>query len=354
MRQQIRFCTTQDGIRLAYATSGSGPPLVKVSNWLSHVEFDWQSPVWTHWLTELSRDHTLVRYDERGVGLSDWDVDEFSVDAWVHDLETVVDVLGLERFPLLALSQGGSVAMTYAVRHPERVSHLILMGSYARGRRLRENVPQQSQIGDALLQGARAGWNQDNPAFRQSFTYLFIPGASAEQMQWFTDLMRVSASSENALRILDTFHSIDARHIAPLVRAPTLVLHPDQDANVPFEEGRLLASLIPGARFVPLRSQNHVLLADEPAWPHFLAEVREFLGTGEPAPPPFPDLTPREIEVLDLIAQGLDNTEIAARLVVSSSTVRNHITSIFSKLGVSTRAQAIIRARDAGLGQPSA
>ncbi len=353
MRQQIRFCTTQDGVRLAYATSGSGPPLVKVANWLSHLEFDWQSPVWAHWLAELSRYNTLVRYDERGVGLSDWNVDEFSVDAWVHDLETVVDALGLERFPMLALSQGGAVAVTYAVRHPERVSHLILMGAYARGRRHRNNTPQQRHIADALMHSIKAGWSQNNPAFRQSFTYQFIPGASAVQMQWFSDLMRVSASAENALKIEHTFHTIDVRDAAPLVRAPTLVLHPDQDAAVPFEEGRLLAGLIPGARFVPLQSQNHVLLADEPAWQHFLAEVRDFLGAGSLLPSPFADLTSREVEVLVLIAQGLDNAEIAAHLVISPATVRNHITSIFSKLDVSSRAQAIVRARDAGLGHPS-
>lgn len=339
-------------MRLAYATSGQGPPLVKVANWLSHLEFDWHSPVWRHWLTELSRDHTLVRYDERGCGLSDWDVEEFSIDAWVRDLEAVVDALELERFPLLALSQGGPIAVTYAVRHPERVSHLILMGSYARGRRHRDNMPDEKHIAEAQIQNIKAGWNRDNPAFRQSFTYQFIPGASMTQIQWFSDLMRVSASAENALRIEDTCYGLDAQDVAPQVRAPTLVLHPNQDGAVPFEEGRLLASLIPGAQFVPLESANHVLLADEPAWQHFLAEVRGFLDTGSPEAAAFPDLTSRENEVLDLIAQGRDNAQIAETLVISPATVRNHITSIFSKLNVTTRAQAIVLARDAGLGHP--
>lgn len=349
MRQQIRFCTSQDGVRLAYATSGQGPPLVKVASWLSHLEFDWQSPVWNHWLTELSRDHSLIRYDERGCGLSDWEVEDFSVEGWVRDLEAVVDALGLERFPLLALSQGGAVAISYAVRHPERVSHLILLGAYAGGRR----VPQQVEIAKGLLQMIRIGWEQDNPAFRQPFTYLFIPGATDRQIQWFSDLMRVSTSAKHAQKMVRAFYTINVQPVAPLVRVPTLVMHAQNDALVPFEEGRLLAALIPGARFVPLQSQNHILLADESAWQPFLTEVRDFLGAGSPEAASFPDLTSREIEVLGLIAKGLDNTQIAGQLVISPLTVRNHITSIFSKLDVSNRAQAIVLARDAGLGHLS-
>lgn len=352
MKQHIRFCHSSDGVRLAYATSGQGPPLVKVANWLNHLEFDWQSPLYAPWLAELSRDHTLVRYDERGCGLSDWDVDEFSVDAWVRDLESVVDALDLGRFPLLALSQGGAVAISYAARHPERVSHLILYGAFARGGAFRQRSPRSQELNEAVTQMVRLGWGKDNPAFRQVFTSIFIPDASPEQARWFNDLMRVSTSPENAVRFREAFDHLDVRDLAPQVAAPTLVLHARDDAAIHFEEGRLLASLIPGARFAPLDSRNHILLTGEPAWHQLLAEIREFVGAGAAASS-FPDLTDREREVLDLIARGLNNAEIAGHLVITRSTVRNHITSIFSKLGVESRAQAIVRARDAGFGQPS-
>jgi pimeloyl-ACP methyl ester carboxylesterase/DNA-binding CsgD family transcriptional regulator len=349
MKQQIRFTHSYDGVRIAYATSGSGPPLVKAANWLSHLEFDWHSPVWNPWLTELSRDHTYVRYDARGCGLSDRDIPEYSVEAWARDLEAVVDALGLERFPLLGLSQGAAVGMTYAVRHPERVSHLIFCGGYARGRLKRPGF--EPALADTMVQLAKIGWGKDNPAFHQFFTSFFIPDGTLEQLHWWNDLQRVSMSPEDAVRFLHCLHEIDVMDLVPQVRTPSLILHARGDASVPFEEGRVLASLIPGARFVPLESRNHILLSDEPAWPVFLAEVRDFLKEGQSPPACFPDLTERELEVLDLIAQGLGNGEIAERLVISPSTLRNHITSIFSKLQVAHRAQAIVLARDAGLGQ---
>ncbi|HEX6622614.1 MAG TPA: alpha/beta fold hydrolase, partial [Pyrinomonadaceae bacterium] len=278
--QEIRFCTSADGARIAYAVVGSGPPLVKAANWLSHLEFDWRSPVWRHWLRELSRGRTLIRYDERGCGLSDRDAEEFTVDAWVRDLEAVVEAAGLERFPMLGISQGASIAIAYAVRHPEKVSHLILYGGYARGR-LRRN-PSQRQIEEAeiLLQLVKVGWGQENPAFRQVFTTLFIPEGTPEQLRWFNELQRVSSSPEGAARILNGFHVIDVCDLAIQVNVPTLVLHGRGDLCVPFDEGRLLASLVPGARFVPLESNNHVLLESEPAWRHFLTEVRDFIGAG--------------------------------------------------------------------------
>jgi pimeloyl-ACP methyl ester carboxylesterase/DNA-binding CsgD family transcriptional regulator len=356
MKQQIRFTNSYDGVRIAYATSGSGPPLVKVANWLSHLEFDRNSPVWAHWLAELSSGFTLIRYDERGCGLSDWEVTDFSLEAWVRDLEMVVDALNLERFPLLALSQGGAVAIAYAARHPERVSHLILVGAFARGFIHQNESPRSRELYDTLTQMIGLGWGKSNPAFRQVFTSFFIPDATPDQATWFNDLMRVSTSPENAVRFHEAFNTLDVQHLAPKVIAPTLVLHAQQDSVVRFRESRLLASLIPGARFVPLHSRNHVLLADEPAWPMFLAEVRDFLGEGQSAgvrsaPGSFPELTDRELEVLDLIAQGLGNTEIAEQLVISPSTLRNHITSIFSKLDVTNRAQAIVLARESGFGQ---
>jgi pimeloyl-ACP methyl ester carboxylesterase len=284
VEQQIRYCTARDGVRIAHGTVGSGPPLVKAANWLSHLEFDSHSPVWRHWIRELCRHHTLVRYDERGCGLSDWRVEEFSLDAWVQDLEAVVDALQLERFPLLGISQGGPIAIAYAARHPERVSRLILYGSYARGRSHRNLSDREREERELMLRMITVGWGQDHAAFRQVFTSLFIPDATPEQAHWFNELQRVSATPENAARIVSAFDSLDVRELAPGLDTPTLVLHAAGDLRIPFEEGRLLASLIPGARFVPLESRNHILLESEPAWPRFLHEIREFLGVEDTGP----------------------------------------------------------------------
>lgn len=350
-KQQIRFCTSADSVRIAYSTTGDGPPLVKAANFLSHLEFDWGSPVWRHWMTELSRDHTFVRYDTRGCGLSDWDVPELSFEAWVRDLEAVVNATGLEKFALFGMSQGASIAIAYAVRHRERVSHLILHGAYARGRLKHSVTPRQREEAETMVKLAELGWGKDNPAFRQFFTTQFIPDGTPEQHRWFNELERVSTSPENAARFMRVMNEIDVTALAPLVSCPTLVLHSNRDARVAFEEGRLVAGLIPGARFVPLDSRNHILLEHEPAWRHWLDEVRSFLPATPAGAPAFAALTPRELELVELIAQGLDNAQIAARLALSEKTVRNHITSIFSKFQVENRAQAIVLAREAGFGR---
>lgn len=275
--QEIRFSSAPDGVRLACGVVGKGPPLVKAPNWLSHLEFEWRSPVWRHWIEELSRDHTYVRYDQRGCGLSDWEVNDVSWEAWVRDLESVVDAFDLDRFPLLGISQGGSVAIAYAVKHPERVSHLILYGTYATGWRNRltnEGIEEE----EAVITLMRKGWGRDNPAYRQLFASSFIPGATWEQMRWFNDLCRVSASPENAVRFRQVAGNVDVSDILASVQVPTLVLHAKGDLRVPFDQGRQLAAGIPGARLVPLDGANHILLEDEPAWPHFLREVRSFIG----------------------------------------------------------------------------
>jgi pimeloyl-ACP methyl ester carboxylesterase/DNA-binding winged helix-turn-helix (wHTH) protein len=277
-RQEIRYCTSTDGARIAYATSGSGPPLVKVANWLSHLEFDWESPVWRHWMRELSRDNTLIRYDERGCGLSDWNRTEFTLDAWVRDLEAVVDALGLDKFPLLGISQGGPVAIAYASRHPERVTRLVLYGTYARGRKARALSRDAIDEHEALVTLSRFRWGRDDPSFRQLFVAGFIPGASAEQQRWFNDLCRMSTSPENASRFLSAFGDLDVSELLPGVTVPTLVLHALSDQRVPPAEGQWLAASVPGARFVPLLGNNHILLEDEPAWSRFLSEVRDFLA----------------------------------------------------------------------------
>lgn len=346
-RQNIRFCTAADGVRIAIAAIGTGPPLVRAAHWLSHVEHDLASPVWRPWLTELARDHTYIRYDERGCGLSDADVDDFSLDAWVGDLEAVVDSLGLRRFPLIGMSQGGAVAIAYAVRHPDKVSHLVLPGAYARGALKRATTDAARLEAQTLVNLIRLGWGRDNAAFRQVFTNQFIPGGTPVQHQWWNELERLTASPENAARTLDAFHRVDVTELATQLRVPALVLHSRGDARVPFDEGRRLAALIPGARFVPLDSDNHVLLESEPAWPHFLRELRDFLGRpAEAAANSEAALTPAEREVLKLVAQGLDNGAIAQQLDKSEKTVRNQVSSIFDKLGVRTRAQAIVHVRD--------
>ncbi len=357
MQQHIRFCKSADGVRLAYATAGKGPPIVKASNWLSHLEYDWRSPVWRPFLEQLARRRTVIRYDERGCGLSDWSVGDLSFETWVRDLEAVADAVGLKRFPLLGISQGGPIAIAYAVRHPDRVSHLVLYGAYARGMLKRDPTPLQVEEAATLISLVRVGWGRENPAFRQVFTSMFIPDGTPAQLRWFNDLQRVSTSPENAARLIAEFHQIDVRDLATKVSVPTLVLHARSDARIPYEEGRLLATLIPGARFVTLESRNHLLLEGEPALRQFMEEVDDFFDTvpdavAHAAPvASFPELTARESEVLELIARGLDNPVIAERLGITAKTLRNHITNIFFKLDVTSRAQAIVRARDAGLGR---
>jgi pimeloyl-ACP methyl ester carboxylesterase len=278
IRQENRFCRTSDGVRIAWASIGEGPPLVKAANWLSHLDFDLESPVWRHWLRELSRDHTLIRYDERGCGLSDWDVDEFSVEAWVRDLEAVVEASGLKRFALLGISQGGPVAIAYAVKHPERVSHLILYGTYGRGWAKRDVDRDALEEQEALMTLTRVGWGRDTPTYRQLFAELFMPDADEAQFEWFNELQRVSASPDNAMRFQRAFLDIDVAHLLDRVSTPPLILHARDDMRVPFEAGRALAAAMPESRFVSLPSRNHLLLEHEPAWGQFLREVRAYLG----------------------------------------------------------------------------
>jgi pimeloyl-ACP methyl ester carboxylesterase/DNA-binding winged helix-turn-helix (wHTH) protein len=275
-RQEIRYCTTSDGVRLAYASIGSGPPLVKASNWLTHLDFEWNSPIWRHWLAALSSHHRVIRYDERGNGMSQRDVPDVSFDTWVRDLEAVVDAAGLERFSLLGISRGGSIAIAYTVKHPERVSHLVLYGAFAAG--LNFGTPQEQEARRALTNLARLGWGLKNPAFYKMFTCRFIPEATPEHEQWFDELQRVSTSPENAARLMELDDEIDVRSLLPQVRVPTLVMHCDRDQVVPAKHGQLLAGEIPGARYVSLPSTNHLILETEPAWPIFLEELGLFLN----------------------------------------------------------------------------
>ena len=275
--QQIRFCRSSDGVQIAYACIGQGPPLVKTGNWMTHLEKDLESPIWRHLWRDLASNHTLLRYDARGMGLSDWDVDEISFDAFVRDLEAVVDAAGFERFDLLGISQGCSVSIAYAVRHPERVNRLVLYGGFAVGAAKRTRNAADREQAAAMLTLMRLGWGQQNPAFRQMFTSQFAPDATKEQADWFNDLQRASCSPENAVRYLEAAGQIDVTELLGKVSVPTLVMHARDEVRVPFENGRRMAAGIPGARFVALQSRNHLILEDEPAYPRFLDEIRSFL-----------------------------------------------------------------------------
>jgi pimeloyl-ACP methyl ester carboxylesterase/DNA-binding winged helix-turn-helix (wHTH) protein len=276
-RQEIRYCTTADGVRLAYAGTGSGPPLVKASNWLTHLDFEWNSPIWRHWWTELSAHHRVIRYDERGNGMSQRDVPDVSFDTWVRDLETVVDAAGIDRFALLGISRGGSIALAYAVKHPERVSHLVLYGAFAAGLQHSGTV-EELTARRALISLTRLGWGVNYPAFRRLFTARFFPDARPEHEQWFDELQRVSTSAENAAHLMEIDDGLDVRALLPAVTVPTLVVHCDRDQAVSAERGRLLAAEIPGARYVSLPSANHLVLEQEPAWRTLLEELADFLN----------------------------------------------------------------------------
>jgi class 3 adenylate cyclase/pimeloyl-ACP methyl ester carboxylesterase len=276
MAQEINYCRTSDGVRLAYATVGQGSPLVKTANWMNHLEYDWESPIWHHLLEGLARNHTLIRYDARGNGLSDWDVDELSLDVWVGDLETVVDTLGIERFPLLGVSQGCAISIAYAARHPERLSHLILYGGFALGGGKRS--PAEHEMRKAMGTLMRLGWGADDPAFRQMFTSLFIPEGTKEQADWFNDLQRKSTSPECAARYLEVVGNLDVRELLPQVKVPTLVMHVRGDLIVPIEAGRQMAAGIAGARFIALPGRDHLFLKHEPAAARFFEEINLFLA----------------------------------------------------------------------------
>jgi pimeloyl-ACP methyl ester carboxylesterase/DNA-binding CsgD family transcriptional regulator len=345
---RIRFCRAADGIRIAYAVHGSGPPLIVVSCWLSHLQYDWQSPVWRHFLDQLGQLATVVRYDERGFGLSDWTVEDFSLPARLGDLEAIVAASGLERFALLGMSGGSAVAMAYAIAHPERVSRLILYGTVCG-----EPVtwaPDELAEEETYRSMIRVGWAKEDPVFRRAFTTRFIPDATEEQMRWFDDLQRMSTSPANAVASRIARQQVDIEDELPRIRAPTVVLQAIGDRSTTFDNAVTVSSRIPDARLVPLQSRNHILLADEPAWQVFIDEVAAFL---EPDRRAYAEHTPdratealsrREREVLRLAADGRTNEEIAAGLGLSVRTVERHLSNVYAKLGVggrSARAAAV-------------
>jgi pimeloyl-ACP methyl ester carboxylesterase/DNA-binding CsgD family transcriptional regulator len=316
---------------------------------MTHVEWDWQTPVWGPYVESLSQHRHLVRYDPRGCGLSDREVaGDLTLDALVSDVECVVDAVGLDRFALMGSSQGGAVSVAYTARHPDRVTHLVLLDAFVRGTLVRQPSA-QSQV-DAMCALVAAGWTHDNAAFRQMFTSQFFPAGSPEQVTAFNELQRKCTSAEHAVRLVRAFSALDARSSLALVRCPTLVLHCRGDVRVPYEEGRLIAAGIPGARFEPLESGNHVPLQGEPAFERMIELIDEFLPATGTTAPALGGLSARERELLDLLARGLDNAQIAAHLGLAEKTVRNRVSALFDALGVENRSQAIVRARDAGFG----
>ncbi len=347
-RQQIRFARAPDGTRIAYATMGRGYPLVSAAHWLGHLEYDWQTPVWAPWFERLAARYRLTRYDSRGCGLSDRQPRGIGLDELVSDLEAVADAAGLERFALLGMSQGGAISIAYAARHPERVSHIALCGAFARGALRTDPGARRRATVESLIRLIELGWGVRNSAFLQLFTNLFFPGASPEQMRAFNDIQRRATSPEHAARLMRALAELDASPHLAGVRCPTLVLHARGDSVIRFEEGRFVASSIAGARFEPLESANHVPLAGEPAFERFFELLQEFVAGDRLAGASFGRLSAREQDVLALIALGLDNAQIAARLELAEKTVRNHVTRVFDKIGVENRAQAIVRARQAG------
>lgn len=347
MRQSIRLTKSFDGTTLAWATVGDGPPLVKAANWLTHLQYELDSSVWRHWIEFFAEHYRFIRYDDRGCGMSQAEVAEYSLDRSVQDLENVIEVAQLRKpFVLLGISQGGATAIRYAAAHPQDISHLILYGVYAQGRAVANDREVEERY-RAIIALTRLGWGQNNPIYRQLFTSRFIPGASDAQLRWFTDLCRRTVTPEMAARIMESRMHIDVVDLLPKVTMPTLVLHARDDECVAFSQGRLIASGIPDAKFVELDSRNHILLETEPAWVRFKEEVLAFTNPGaQRQASVFTTLSPREREVLESIAAGYTNIEIGRRLFISEKTVRNHVTRILEKLGVRSRAQAIVLAKD--------
>lgn len=277
--QEIQFLTTDDGARLAYSVGGEGPPLIRAIDWLNHLDFEWRNPLRRLWFSHIMRHHTLLRYDQRGSGLSDWNITDFSFERSLSDFEQLIETVGFDEISIIGSCQGGPIGAAYAARHPKRVRNLILVGAFARGW-----PPPGSMVTEqfnAMLTLIRLGWGRDNPAFRQLWTTLFRPDASPAETEWMNEFQRITSSPENAARMMAEFPKIDITDILPKVSCPTLVIHSRDEAVVPAQEGRLIASRIRGARYVELPSRSHEVAPGEPAWEQFLTEVSSFLGWNE-------------------------------------------------------------------------
>jgi pimeloyl-ACP methyl ester carboxylesterase/DNA-binding CsgD family transcriptional regulator len=345
-QQQVRFCEAPDGVRIAYAVHGEGPPLLVSTCWLSHLQFDWESPVWRHFLVDLGKFATVIRFDERGHGLSDWDVTDHGLEARIGDLEAVADAAGFPTFALMAMAQGGPVAISYAVRHPEQVTRLLFYGSYSSA--AQGLTSEELAVEDTFSQMIKVGWARPDSTFRRVFTSLMIPGASEEQMRWVDDLQRVAVSATTAVTARTQRFAADTEALLPVLDSPTLILHSVGDRMNSFEYGRHLAASIANARLVALESDNHIVLEHEGAWGVFVEEVRRFLEPDGLSPVKTARLedvlSARELEVLTLVASGHDNDEIAGRLHLSTRTVERHLQNVYGKLGLQGRSARVLAA----------
>jgi pimeloyl-ACP methyl ester carboxylesterase/DNA-binding CsgD family transcriptional regulator len=352
LRPDIRFCTAEGGAKLAVGTYGSGPPLVRAGTWLTHVEYDATSPLSAHWCEELARRHRYVTYDGRGCGLSDRQVGNLSLDVFVADLEAVVDGMGLARFPLLGISMGAPVAVAYAAKHPERVSRLVLHGGFHQSYLSATSpAPRVLEEADVLFKSARLGWGTGSLALRQVFAAKLMGESTEAQRQAFEERQRVSCTAEVAEKYLRAMFALDVKGLAPRVSCPTLALHSRGDQLVFLEQGRRLAALIPGARFVPLDSKNHLPFREEPAWQALAAALRSFLdedGSGR-TPAPAKELTARQLDVLRGVARGLTDKAIASELSLSPRTVEMHVARALAGLACANRAEAVRKAVALGL-----
>lgn len=351
--QQIQFCKSFDGADIAYAVTGQGPTVVMLPSWLTHLEYQWRNLAWRPWLDALSRRYRLVRYDPRGCGLSERRIDGLTFETWVRDFDALSDVLDLQDFSLIGICQGGPTAIAYVARHPGRVNRLVLYGTYARGK-ARRSVPMETEKARVMLEMLQLGWGREDHSFISAFASQFQPEGSAEHLRAWCELQRAATSPANAAELTRVMFDLDVLALSALVSCPTLVAHCERDVAVPVEEARLLAQTIPGARLAQFDSPNHFMLADEPAWARFVETLHDFLPRGHYTGGAFAELTARERELLAFLARGLDNHQIAAHLGISEKTVRNHVSSVFGKLAVESRAQAIVVAREAGFGiQPT-
>ena len=353
--QQIRFCKSRDGARIAYATCGKGPTLLFAQHWVHHLDHDWDSPLWRSWLELLAKNHTVVRFDWRGCGLSDRDV-EFSAEKYVEDFEAVVSAASLEKFPIVGISNGGIFGAAYAGRHPDRVTSMFLIAIQARGRLGARPMPEEIEAMESRLKIIELGWSANNAPHEQFVIGHHFIVATLEQRKAHQEILRQTSTAETATKLLRTFARADLRELLPQITCPTVVLHSRFDPLLPFDDAREAAALIPEARFIPLESSNHLLLDNEPGWAVMTAALNDFLrslerGTESELAARICDLTPRERQVLEFVAKGLANDTIAARLGISEKTIRNQLSIIMSKLGVSSRAQTIVRAREVGFGQ---
>jgi pimeloyl-ACP methyl ester carboxylesterase/DNA-binding CsgD family transcriptional regulator len=350
---EVRFFESFDRTRIAYAAKGNGPPVILLPSWLTHLEFQRRSVAWGPFLAALSQRYRLIRYDPRGCGLSDRTPKELSFTSWVRDLDALVTHLGLGECALIGACQGGAVAIEYVARTPGRVSHLVLVGTYARGRDKRGNIPLEQDRARLMLEMIRLGWGSEDHAFATAFAKQFQPEGEDGHLKSWCELQRQAATPEQAVALTRIMFDIDIQSALTIINCPTLVVHANRDAVVPVEEGRLLAKVIPKARYLELDSPNHFMRANEPAWQEFTEAVFGFLPARKADDAIWERLTDRERDLLEPLASGFDNHQIADALGISEKTVRNHVSHIFGTLGVSSRSQLIVAARSAGFGSGS-